>query len=159
MLPAKSIAGALYHKLQTQSSAPEDGRNYRPKHAELIVIINRICYCCIKLVVYIIASLEFAVCLHSRETDREEICSFIQEKCSQDLTNSTVHDPSRGANSYSTRQKMTRDLGCPKVYIYFLSSLPFVPILNQTNGVQDFPSYNYKIRFNIIPPFKTRSSK
>jgi len=30
-----------------QSSAPEDGRNYRPKHVELIVIINKICYCCI----------------------------------------------------------------------------------------------------------------
>ena len=25
----------------TQSSAPEDGRNYRPKHVELIVIINK----------------------------------------------------------------------------------------------------------------------
>jgi len=45
-LPAGSIAGALYHKLQTQSSAPEDGRNYRPEHVELIVIINKICYCC-----------------------------------------------------------------------------------------------------------------
>jgi len=32
----------LYHKLQTQSSAPEVGRNYRPKHVELIEIINRI---------------------------------------------------------------------------------------------------------------------
>jgi len=37
MLPA----GALYHKLETNSSAPEDGRNYRPKHVELIVIINK----------------------------------------------------------------------------------------------------------------------
>jgi len=25
----------------TQSRAPEDGRNYRPKHVELIVIINK----------------------------------------------------------------------------------------------------------------------
>jgi len=32
---------ALYHKLQTQSSDPEDGRNYRPKHVELIEIINK----------------------------------------------------------------------------------------------------------------------
>ena len=32
---------------ETQSGAPEDGRNYRPKHVELIVIINKICYCCI----------------------------------------------------------------------------------------------------------------
>jgi len=39
--------GALYHKLGTQSSAPEDGQNCRPKHVELIVIINKICYCCI----------------------------------------------------------------------------------------------------------------
>jgi len=37
---AGSIAGALYHKLQTQSSAPEDGRNYRPKHVELIEMIS-----------------------------------------------------------------------------------------------------------------------
>jgi hypothetical protein len=33
MLPAGSIAGAA-------AAAPEDGRNYRPKHVELIVIIN-----------------------------------------------------------------------------------------------------------------------
>ena len=39
--PAGSIVGALYHKLQTQSSAPEDGRNYCPKHVELIGIINK----------------------------------------------------------------------------------------------------------------------
>ena len=37
-----------------QSSAPEDGRNYRPKHVELIEIINKICYCCIWLAVYTI---------------------------------------------------------------------------------------------------------
>jgi len=36
------IYGALYHKLYTQSSAPEDERNYRPKHVELIEIINKI---------------------------------------------------------------------------------------------------------------------
>ena len=41
MLPAGSIVRALYHKLQTQSSAPEDGRNYRPKQVELIEIINK----------------------------------------------------------------------------------------------------------------------
>ena len=34
-----TIVGALYHKLQTQSSAPVDGRNHRPKHVELIEII------------------------------------------------------------------------------------------------------------------------
>jgi len=42
MLPAGTIVGALYHKLLTQSSAaPEDGRNYRPKHVELIGFINK----------------------------------------------------------------------------------------------------------------------
>jgi hypothetical protein len=40
--PAGSIAGALYHTLYPQSSAPEDGGNYRPKHVELIEIINKI---------------------------------------------------------------------------------------------------------------------
>jgi len=39
---AGSIVGALYHKLYTQSSAPEDGRNYRPEHVEWIEIINKI---------------------------------------------------------------------------------------------------------------------
>jgi hypothetical protein len=55
MLPAGSNGGALYHKLQTQSSAPEDGRNYRSKHVELIEIVNKLLllrlvgclYCCI----------------------------------------------------------------------------------------------------------------
>jgi len=42
MLSAGSIVSTLYHKLYTRSSSPEDGRNYRPKHVELIVIINKI---------------------------------------------------------------------------------------------------------------------
>jgi len=33
---------ALNHKLWIQSSAPEDGQNYLPKHVELIEIINKI---------------------------------------------------------------------------------------------------------------------
>jgi len=40
--PAGSIIGAIHHKLSTQSSAPEDGRNYCPKHVELFEIINKI---------------------------------------------------------------------------------------------------------------------
>ena len=40
--PADSIVGALYHMLWTQSSAPEDGRHYRPKHVELIEVINKV---------------------------------------------------------------------------------------------------------------------
>jgi len=39
---AGNFFGALYHKLYTQSSSPEDGRNYRPKHVELIEIINKL---------------------------------------------------------------------------------------------------------------------
>ena len=41
-LPAGSFLGALYHKLYTQSSTPGDGRNYRPKHVELIEITNKL---------------------------------------------------------------------------------------------------------------------
>ena len=40
--PANNFYGALNHKLQTQSSAPEDGRNYHPKHVELIQITNKL---------------------------------------------------------------------------------------------------------------------
>jgi len=40
--PAGSIVGALYHKLKAQSSAPEDGRNYRPKHVKPSEIVNKI---------------------------------------------------------------------------------------------------------------------
>jgi len=39
---AGSFFGELCHKLWTQSSAPEDGRNYRPKHVELIEITNKL---------------------------------------------------------------------------------------------------------------------
>ena len=35
------MGGALYHSCNTQSSAPEDGRNNRPKHGELIGIFNK----------------------------------------------------------------------------------------------------------------------
>ena len=42
MLLAGSIVGALFHKLQTQSSVPEDERNYRTKHVELIEFINKL---------------------------------------------------------------------------------------------------------------------
>jgi len=41
MLPAGNILGALYHSCNTQSSAPEDGRDHCPKHVELIGIINK----------------------------------------------------------------------------------------------------------------------
>jgi len=41
-VPPHLIVGALYHKLLKQPSAPEDGRNYRLKHVELIETINKI---------------------------------------------------------------------------------------------------------------------
>ena len=43
---------ALYHKLQTQFSAPEDGRNYRPKHVELIGVINKPLLLCLVCCLY-----------------------------------------------------------------------------------------------------------
>ena len=39
-LLAGNIVGAI-ESCNTQSSVPEDGRNYRPKHVELIIIINQ----------------------------------------------------------------------------------------------------------------------
>ena len=39
---AGNFLGALYHKLWTKSSAPEDGRNYRPKHVVLIEITDKL---------------------------------------------------------------------------------------------------------------------
>jgi hypothetical protein len=38
MLPAGSLKA---EELRFQASAPEDGRNHRPKHVELIGIINK----------------------------------------------------------------------------------------------------------------------
>jgi hypothetical protein len=40
-LPVGNTVGVFYHKLYTQSSAPEDGRNHRLKPVELIGIINK----------------------------------------------------------------------------------------------------------------------
>ena len=59
--PAGNIAGALYHKLWIPSSAPEDGRNYRPKHVELIEIINN-------KIIIIIVSIWLFILLYQRGT-------------------------------------------------------------------------------------------
>jgi hypothetical protein len=40
-LPAGNILGALTTSCNTQSSAPEDGRNQSPKRDELIGILNK----------------------------------------------------------------------------------------------------------------------
>jgi len=45
MLPAdhqQTASSVLYTTSCKQSSAPEDGQNYRPKHVELIEIISKI---------------------------------------------------------------------------------------------------------------------
>jgi len=61
MLPAGNIVGALYHELWTQSSAPEDGRKYRPKYIELIEIINKL------LLLHLVGCLYYwvSLCLHN----------------------------------------------------------------------------------------------
>ena len=43
MLPAGSLEAEVHYttSCNTQSSAPVDGRNHRPKHVELIEIINK----------------------------------------------------------------------------------------------------------------------
>ena len=38
----RAIISPILRCIILQSSAPEDGRNYRPKHVELILIINKI---------------------------------------------------------------------------------------------------------------------
>ena len=40
-MPAGNIVGALTASCNTQSSAPEAGRDQRPKHVELIGIVNK----------------------------------------------------------------------------------------------------------------------
>ena len=45
MLPTgdqQAASSVLYTRSCKQSNAPEDGRNYRPKHVELIGIVNEI---------------------------------------------------------------------------------------------------------------------
>ena len=71
---AGSIAGALCHKLQTQSSAPEDGRNYRPKHVELIVIINK------KLLsLHLVGCLYY--CISDAQSQKYQICKEVVVMC------------------------------------------------------------------------------
>ena len=41
----RSAASSVHYTTSCkQSSAPEDGRNYRPKHVELIEIINKLLF-------------------------------------------------------------------------------------------------------------------
>ena len=43
-------------------SAPEDGRNYRPKHVELIVIINKIIIVASSWLFILLMETEFVLC-------------------------------------------------------------------------------------------------
>jgi len=76
-LPAGSIVGALYHRLSTQSSAPEDGRNYRLKHVELIEIVNKI---------IIVASSRLFVLLYFNEISHSRVFLNSNEKNSSFIT-------------------------------------------------------------------------
>jgi len=65
MLLHTIIAGALYHKLKTQSSALEDWQNYRPKHVELIEIINKL------LLLHLVGCLYY--CINDARSHKHEI--------------------------------------------------------------------------------------
>ena len=56
--------GASYQSCNTQSSAPEDGQNNRPKHVELIGIINK------PLLLHLVGCLYYLPC-SVRKTDAE----------------------------------------------------------------------------------------
>jgi len=49
----------------TQSSAPDDGRNYRPKHVELIEIINKL------LLLHLFGCLHY--CINDARSRKHEI--------------------------------------------------------------------------------------
>ena len=74
--------GALHYKLNTQSSAPEAGRNNRPKHVDLIGIINkslllRIVGCLYYLYLCTIHILRLSFILPARyqHRDRSPLCN------------------------------------------------------------------------------------
>ena len=69
-LPAGNIVVALYHKVQTQSSAPEDGRNHRPKHVELIGIINK------PLLLHLVGCLLVYYCINDARSNEHQIVIF-----------------------------------------------------------------------------------
>jgi len=103
MTPACSNVGALYHKLQTQSSAPEDGRNYRPKHVELIEIINK------SLMLNLVDCLQY--CINDARSHKYKkyskcsVCVVIQNKalstvCHRMTDNSSEHNRIHVDNMY-----------------------------------------------------------
>ena len=69
--PLVSTVGALYHKLQTQSSASENGPNYSPKHVEVIEIIN------IPLFLHLFGYLYY--CIREARSHKRLICASVFE--------------------------------------------------------------------------------
>jgi len=66
VLPAGSMVGALYQKLYTQSSAPEARRNYRPKHVEMIEIINKLLLLHLVGCLYYYIGKNFKICVKNK---------------------------------------------------------------------------------------------
>ena len=87
MLPTGSIVGALYYKLKTQSSAPEDERNYRPKHVELIGIFNK------QLLLHLVGCLYY--CISDARSYKHQMCTYI---ISDESGGSEASTNYRGAN-------------------------------------------------------------
>jgi len=62
---------AVHCSCNTQSSAPEDGRNYRPKYVELIGIINK------PLLLYLVGCLYYCISDARAYRDQNHYTSFV----------------------------------------------------------------------------------
>jgi hypothetical protein len=61
--------------------------------------------------------------------------------------------------SYSAGQEIFHHISNPDVHYSFHKSVPLDPILNHMNAVRIITPYCFKIHFNGIVPFMTRSPK
>ena len=100
--PVGSFLVVLYHKLYTQSSAPEDGRNYRPKHVELIVWYAGAYFSPYQTVHLILVNCRQRMLLHTRQytsylSTAGSICFCIPES-----TPHPCHQQAAYAPSYQT---------------------------------------------------------
>jgi hypothetical protein len=69
--------------------------------------------------------------------------------------NSTQQTPSRQSDTSSARTEIPRILWSAKDHCRFHRNPPLVPVGSQVNTVHIFPSYYFKISFNIIPHLRT----